>query len=359
MVIMLTVIAVVISLVLVVGVHEAGHAWAAHFFNVKIKKISIGFGRALLSWQSRSGCQWMWSMWPVGGYVQLLNSRIEPVLPDDYPYSFDKKPIWVRCVILLSGAAANLVMAWLALMLILVLGYQQTRPVVEKISMQSIASIAGLTDGDQIIRVAGEPVFSWRGVGMQLIMNLGHNDVEIVVVNEAGEMHPLRLDLMKWHYSGGKESLLSAIGITPDLSAKQDEQVAGLPWLKAFQQAFLQMMGLLYFFLVLLKQLLSGVIPFALLLGPIGLFTAMANSLLQGLTVFLYFIASLSLSVGLINLFPIPGLDGGSILYAVVEKIRNKPVSVATEILLHRLFFIAFCLILVQLLLNDFQRYLH
>ncbi len=132
-----------------------------------------------------------------------------------------------------------------------------------------------------------------------------------------------------------------------------------LSFFQACQNAFLQIMGLLYFFLVMLKQLFTGHIPFAALLGPLGLFTAMVNSFLQGLAVFLYFIASLSLSVALVNLFPIPGLDGGSIVYALVEKVRGKPASIAMEILLHRLMFIAFSLVLVQLILNDMQRYFH
>ncbi len=86
-------------------------------------------------------------------------------------------------------------------------------------------------------------------------------------------------------------------------------------------------------------------IPFAVLLGPIGLLAASAGSFMQGLAVFLYFIASLSLAVGLVNLFPIPGLDGGSIIYALVEKIRGKPVPIAWELLLHRLAMIIFCLV--------------
>ena len=100
MCVVLSVFVVVLSLLLVVGIHEAGHAWVASLFRVKINKISIGFGRALLSWRAMSGCQWVWACWPVGGYVQLLKSRIAPVLPRDYPFSFDKKPIWVRCTIL-------------------------------------------------------------------------------------------------------------------------------------------------------------------------------------------------------------------------------------------------------------------
>lgn len=107
---------------------------------------------------------------------------------------------------------------------------------------------------------------------------------------------------------------------------------------------------------MVLKQLFSGLIPFSALLGPIGIFAASVASLTQGVVVFMFFIATLSLAVAVINLFPIPGLDGGSIVYALIEKIRGKPVSVAMELLLHRLVFIVFCVVLVHLLMNDLQR---
>ncbi len=326
---------------------------------IKIKKISIGFGKALLSWRGKNGCQWIWARWPVGGYVQLLNSRIEPVSPSDDTYSFDKKSVWVRCVVLLSGAIANLLTAWFALVFMLMLGYQQMVPIIANIQIPSVASKAGLVEGDRIRNVAGQPVASWQEVGMQLIMALGHEGVDVVVDNVAGVRHQVHFDLAQWRYSYGKESLLAVLGIKPDLSAKNKYQVVGLSWWTACQHAFYQMIGLLYFFLVVLKQLLTGVIPFAVLLGPLGVFTVMVSSFIQGLAVFLYFIASLSLAVAVINLLPVPGLDGGSILYALIEKIRGKPVSIGMEILLHRLIFIAFCLILVQLLLNDAHRYLH
>ncbi len=358
MVVFLSILAVIISLLLVVGIHEAGHAWVAHIFKVKITKVSIGFGRALFSWQGKH-CQWVWSLWPLGGYVKLLNSRIEPVASKDKKYSFDKKPVWVRCLILLSGAGANIAMAWLALVLMLIIGYQQMVPVIEKVTTPSMAASAGLEAGDQILSLAGEPVPSWREVGMQSIISLGQPKVEMIVQKTTGVKRQISLDLAHWPYKHAKGSFLQGMGITADLSKKNIQQVNGLPFLQACQGAFTQIGKLLYFFIMMLKQLLTGVVPFSVLLGPLGLFTAMIGSFLQGLAVFLYFIASFSLAVALVNILPLPGLDGGSIVYALVEKIRGKPVSVGMEILLHRLMFIAFCMVLIQLILNDLQRYFH
>lgn len=354
----LSLLAIVISLIVVIGFHEAGHAYAAYLFKVKIKRISIGFGRPLLSWHSKSGCQWVWAMVPLGGYVHLLNSRIEPISPSDYNVAFDKKPIWVRLIILFAGAFANFLIAWCALVLMFMLGYQQTLPIIKNVKPASIASAAGLQEGDKFLSINGENVPSWRETGMQFVMALGQKNARAIVEDKRGVQHEVQLNLRQWRFNKSREPLFASVGIIPDVSIKNMQVVPGKPWYRASEQAFSSIFFLLHFFIILLKQLIVGAIPFTLLLGPIGLFTVMVDSFFQGLAVFLYFIATLSISVAFINLFPIPGLDGGGILYALLEKIRGKPLSIPMEILIYRLISIAFCLLLVQLLLNDMQRYL-
>ncbi|MCA0404465.1 MAG: site-2 protease family protein, partial [Proteobacteria bacterium] len=110
-------IGIVLTLLLVVGIHEWGHFLAARFYNVKIKRISIGFGRPLLKYHSRKGIEWVWAILPLGGYVHLLNSRIEPVNDKELPFAFDKKPIYQRIIILLAGAFANFLAAFIFLTL--------------------------------------------------------------------------------------------------------------------------------------------------------------------------------------------------------------------------------------------------
>ncbi len=352
-------VAILLSLLLVVGFHEAGHALAARFFSVKIKRISIGFGKSLLCWQRKGGCEWVWAMWPLGGYVHLLNSRIEPVASQAYPHCFDKKSVWVRILILISGSMVNLLIAWLAFMLISLLGYQQSPPVIATVSSSSIAATSGLIAGDRFVAINGQNTASWREVGMRLIMTLGQHDVLAVVENAAGIQRQTRLDLSLWQYRPQKNALFAGLGIKPDFSLSLQNQVRGIPFFQACYQSCLQMIQLLSFFLVMLKQLVIGAIPFAVLLGPLGMLAAMVSSFTQGVVIFLNFIASLSIAVAIINLFPLPGLDGGSIVYVLVEKIRGKPASVGLEVLLHRLTFIVFCVFLMQLLVNDLQRYLH
>lgn len=350
----LAIIAIILTLLLVIGIHEAGHALVARYFQVKIKKISIGFGKPLLRWQSGSGCEWVWAMFPLGGYVQLENTRISPVEPAEYSGCFDKKPIWQRITILLAGAVANLITAWIALVLVYSIGLSYTLPQVKTVQPNSIAAQAGIAVGDRFVSIANKATPTWNDVGMQMVILWGQKDIPMVL-SHGTELKNVTINLSQVSFRGTKLNLLSQLGIEANLSAPRDTLRASSLG-AAMHQANAAIASMLYFFLMIFKQLFTGVIPFSMLLGPLSVFAASVASLTQGIVVFMFFIATLSLAVALVNLFPIPGLDGGSIVYAVLEKIRGKSISVAMELLVHRLVFIVFCVMLVHLLMNDLQR---
>lgn len=352
----LALIAIIVSLILVVGTHEAGHALAAQYFGVRIERISIGFGKPLLSWQSKSGITWAWARWPLGGYVKLLNHRITPVTTEAYPQCFDKKPMMARIIILISGALVNILMAWCAFVLVFMLGYQAVPATIHQVNTPSIAAKAGVKAGDTIVSVNQEGTPTWREVGMVLITHLDQERLPITVKNKTGKERKLQLDVRAWRYTHQKNALLAGLGITIHKEEMQRVQVPGVSFLTANQQAFCKIKTLTIFFFLTLKQLVTGQLPLALLLGPLGLFAAITHSFMQGLSIFCDFIGTLSLAVAIVNLMPIPGLDGGAIVYALIEKIRGKPMSIALEVLLHQLAFIAFCVLLAQLIINDLVR---
>lgn len=350
------ILAIILTLVLVIGIHEAGHAAAARLFNIKIKRVAIGFGKPLLQWQSRSGCEWVLGMWFLGGYVQLRNTRISPVAPEEYNTCFDKKPIWQRIVVLLAGAGANVVTAWLAFTLVFTLGIEYRIPQIQTVTPNSLAANAGIMPQDQWVSIAGHPTGSWEDVGQQLIIVWGKQDIPIAVKNSNGQIKETSLDLSKIQFSTQSNSLLTSIGISPDKSAAK-HRVQSSSFFVAIIAAFTKMIDLVLTLLLILKQVLIGTIPISVLLGPIGLLATSVASLTQGIVVFSYFIGTLSVAVALLNLFPIPGLDGGSIIYALIEKVRGEPVSVALEILIYRLMLVVLFLLLVQLVKNDLAHF--
>jgi len=345
-------IAIILTLVLVIGIHEAGHAAAARLFNIKIQRIAIGFGKPLIKWQSRSGCEWVLGRWFLGGYVQLNNTRIAPVKPEEYSTCFDKKPTWQRIIVLLAGVFANILTAWLVFILVFYVGIQYRVPEIQTVQANSVAAKAGIVPQDQFLSIGGASIASWQDVGQELILLWGEKNIPVSLKTNTGEIKQSTLDLSQIKFNDKVRSLLASLGITPNPKAAY-QLLKATSLGGAIQKANSSIGHYIYFFLIILKQLFTGVIPFSVLLGPVGLFAASIASLSQGIMVFLYFIASLSVAVGFINLFPIPGLDGGSILYACIEKIRGKPISIPLEILIYRLMMIVVFLLLVQLLKND------
>lgn len=346
------IIAIILTLLLVIGIHEAGHALVAYLFKVKIKRISIGFGKPLMSWRSKSGCEWVLGMWFLGGYVQLNNTRISPVEPTEYSTCFDKKPIWQRILVLLAGIAANMITAWLAFIFVFSVGIQYRIPLVQSVEPNSVAAKAGILAQEQFISIRSHETSSWQDVGQELIILWGSKNVPVSLKTSSGQIKEVSLDLSQIKFTSQTRSLLASLGMTPNLKAPY-QKIQAASFFAAIDKANHAIAYLLYFYLLILKQLFIGIIPFSLLLGPVGLFAASIASLTQGVVVFFYFIASLSVAVALINIFPLPGLDGGSIMYALIEKIRGEPISVALEVLIYRLMLVVLFLVLVQLILND------
>lgn len=355
--IFISTIATILCLLCVIAIHELGHAWSAKYFKVKLKKISLGFGKIIFRFKSRAGYEVDVGMLPIGGCVHFLNDRVSPVLAKEYKFCFDKKAIWIRTIILLSGSMANIFMAFLALVFMLMLGFKQQPAIIESIKPGTNAAIAGLSATEKIVKVAGQNTPYWRDVGMQFIMHIGQKDVPLTACSQFGVCHDTTLDLVIWNNKQKNFAMFAVIGITPQIDEQHALLVSGIPFFEALKNAFVELTTLSCFFFVMIKQIITGAIPFAALLGPFQFFEAFIDSFSQGFAIFLYFISNFSLAMGIANLLPIPGLDGGAILYGVIEKIRGKPISIALELLIYRLIFIVFAIFLVQLIVNDLRYY--
>lgn len=353
---LLAILAIVMTLLVVIGIHELGHAFTAWWFKIRIKRISIGFGRPLVLWKNAHGIEWSWSMWPFGGYVELLNSRIHPVSTDEFDVCFDKKSFGVKILVLLSGVIANLLVAWLAFVFVFFIGLNQHTALIKHVIPGSIAFKGGLQPGDQILSIEQRPVHSWGDVGMALLVNWGQPNIRFSVLDSkshSSKNGTLGLAMLNL----GHQGLLESIGLVPDRQSPLTKYRAA-DFKSAVVEASEALGYWLKYYISILKHLITGSLSFSLLLGPLGFLAATLESFRQGLVLFSYFLGSFSIAVAVVNILPIPGLDGGSLVYAVIEKIRGKPVSIALEVLIHRLVFIAFCIVLVHLFMNDLSRIL-
>src|SRR3990167_9567512 len=323
---MFAVAAVLLLFLVVVGLHELGHALVARWFGVKIERIAIGFGNPILTIKDKRGIKWVVGIWPLGGYVQLLNTRIKEVHKGQYQHCFDKRPAAIRCLILLAGGFFNFLVAWFAICLVMMVGYSQYPAVVDKVFSHSLAAHAGLHEGDRLLAINAQKINSWQEAGMQLITELGHAKVKLQVLNAQQQSRALEINLSTQNFKSQKGTFFKRLGIKPKMNHSSLQWVAPQPFLNALGHALCKVGSLGVFYSVMIKQLVTGQIPISLLLGPFGLFTVSIDSFLEGFSTFMLFLAMLSVAFGIANYLPIPGLDGGSIFYILLEKIRGKPL---------------------------------
>ena len=161
-----TILAFLVTLGILIVIHEFGHYWVAKKSGVKVLRFSIGFGRPLARWvRGADRTEWVVAAVPLGGYVRMLDERdpeCQPIAAADLPRAFNRQPVLKRIAIVLAGPVANLLLAVAVYWFLSVVGVFEPSAVVGTPAPTSAAARAGLTAGDMVIEVAGHPVRSWN-----------------------------------------------------------------------------------------------------------------------------------------------------------------------------------------------------
>ena len=230
---MSSIISFFILICVLVFVHEYGHFWAARRCGVKVIRFSIGFGKVLFRKKDKHGTEFVFSLIPLGGYVQMWNGEPEvneqkidaPILQ-----SLSKKSPLQRAFIISAGPIANFIFAVIAYWVVFITGIPTLKPVVGQVIPNSIAAQANLPVEFEIKQVAGKTVLDWEEVTLALIGNLGAERVEVSGSNIDGD-YPQRfyLNLTDWKVDGTKESPLTSLGISPKNAVIKPEIAQVLP----------------------------------------------------------------------------------------------------------------------------------
>ena len=170
-----TVLVTVVTLGVLVAVHEFGHFWVARRCGVKVLRFSIGFGKPLWRRTGRDGTEYVIAAVPLGGYVKMLDEREGPVAEQELSRSFNRKPVTSRMAIVAAGPAANFVLAIAAFYALYMIGVPGLAPVIGEVAPGSVAEAAGLERGQEIVAVDGERTPTRQAVAMQLLKRLGES----------------------------------------------------------------------------------------------------------------------------------------------------------------------------------------
>jgi regulator of sigma E protease len=324
-------------LTIVVFFHELGHFLVARWCGVAVRTFSIGFGPELIGFNDRKGTRWRISAIPLGGYVRFLGDDSEASVPDrnaleampeeERSRTFAGKRVGARAAIVAAGPIANFILAIVIFTAIFAtMGRQTISAVVDKVEPGSPAAIAGFETGDRIVSIDGEVVANFGDV--QRMVGFRAGETLHFVVDRAGRSLSLDAtpELKEVTDAFGNKMRTSILGITRTPSAGDiTTERFNLP------QAVVAGTQETWFIVDRTLSYLFGVIrgreSADQLGGPIRVAEVSAQVATIGIVALVNLAAILSVSIGLINLFPIPMLDGGHLLYFLFEAIRGKPLS--------------------------------
>ena len=325
MTIVTTVLATVSVLGILIFVHELGHFLIAKLLGVRVEAFSLGFPPRLV--HKRIGdTDYRLSVVPLGGYVKLLGENPgEEVPPELQSYSFMHHPLWHRILIILAGPAFNLIFAFVIFFLVFAFsGIPYLTTVITEVENNSPAAAAGLQPGDQVLALDSQPVGRWEDLP-PIIRKTGEHPLELTV-KRGQEIITVKVTPRSQEITdlfGGKTSAV-VIGIINKKNIAIDKVGPG----RAFVQGGAATWGVTYLTALSLYKLLTGEAPLKGLGGPILIAQVAGQQAKVGMAALLQFMATLSVNLFLLNLLPIPILDGGQLLFCLLEVVRRKPVEI-------------------------------
>lgn len=414
-------VAFALALGTLIVVHEFGHYLVARWAGVKVLRFSVGFGRSIWSKTiGRDGTEWAIGIFPLGGYVKMLDEREGEVAPEEAHRAFNRQPVLRRMAIVAAGPLANFVLAIFLYWGIFWHGTEEFMPVLGTPVATSAAASAGIENGERVLTVDGEAVETWQDMRWVLLRRAVNQDrIDFEVINSRREIAVRRLDVSPARESGWEGDALEKLGIRfyrplirpllSKISPGSAAEVAGLhagdeisaidgkeiaTWpdvvqtvrqspaktldfeilrdgqhlqiritpaaveeqgrrigrigaavsdardvrselmttvrygpISALGKAVGETWDKSVFSLVMIGKMITGEVSWRNLSGPVTIADYAGQSARLGIDYYLKFLALVSISLGVLNLLPIPILDGGHLLYYVAEIIMRKPLS--------------------------------
>ncbi|WP_104667256.1 RIP metalloprotease RseP [Ensifer adhaerens] len=354
-------------LTLLVFVHEMGHYLVGRWSGIRILAFSIGFGPELVGWTDRHGTRWKLAAIPLGGYVKFYGDedaasipdykRLEALAPEERSRTFLGAKLWKRAATVAAGPIANFILA-IAIFAVLfsVYGRQVADPVVARVNENSAAAQAGVVPGDRLISIDNTPVVTFDDVRryvsvrpeMPISIRIERNGAMLDL-----SMVPQRTELTDQF---GNKMEIGVIGILTDQEAGNFRTVTYGP-IEAVGQGVLQSWHVVTGTFDYLSNVVTGRMKADQIGGPIRVAKVSGQMATLGIPFLLNIAAILSVSIGLLNLMPVPVLDGGHLMFYAVEALRGRPVGPAAQDVAYRIGFAMVLMLMVFATWNDISMF--
>ncbi|WP_181701830.1 RIP metalloprotease RseP [Chthonobacter albigriseus] len=326
-----TILAFLVVLTVVVFIHELGHFLVARWCGVKVRTFSIGFGKEIFGFTDRHGTRWQLASIPLGGYVKFIDDMNPASVPDtDSPAArtegaFQSKSVAQRAAVVAAGPIANFILAIVIFTgVFMAYGKVVLIPRVDEIQAGSAAEAAGFQKGDLVLEIDGRSIESFSDISR--IVSVNANVPLIVVVERNGERLTFEATPRSEVIESGPAAG-NARGLLGLKHSGKDAEVIRLGPLQAFAEAGKQTWYIIDQTFTFIGHLFRGYQSIEQLSGPVGIAKVAGEAASLGILPFINLAAFLSVSIGLFNLFPIPLLDGGHLLFYAIEAIRGRSLS--------------------------------
>ena len=349
-----------VVLTILVFVHELGHFLVARYNNVRVEIFSIGFGTELFGFNDKHGTRWKFSAIPLGGYVKMFGEgeivsgegkdKKRKLTEEEKEVSFFHKRLGQRAAIVFAGPLANFVFAIIVLAgLFFSSGVPNLLAGIGTIQKGSAAQRAGLLEGDKVIMIASQEV-KWFQDLRQVIINSPNSPLSMQVIRNNTQLSLVATPEVKVIKEDGIEREIGVLGVTPHPEMVEYKNVGPLD---AVFIGVERTYGLTIRILNAVGLMITGSISKDELGGPLRIAQMSGQMAQGGLASLVFFLAALSINLGLINLFPIPMLDGGHLLFYFVEAILGRPVNEKAQEYSFRFGLILVLLLMVFVTWND------
>lgn len=347
MVIVLTIVAALIVFGVLIMIHELGHFAAARAFGVTVEEFSIGMGPLLLSrCSAKSGTQYSLRAFPIGGFVRMKGEDDD----SGEEGSLCSKPVWQRMIVDAAGAAMNLLLGLILTFVFVITSARLGTNILTGFQsggegQPEIASLeaAGARVGDAIVSISGNQVRSSTEIIYEIMRTDGHG-VEVAVMRD-GEKLLLKNVVFPTEYDEESKTYYGY----PDFYLKPEPLNAGT----VLKQTFYQMRGSVRLIWGSFVDLFRGRYGIEAVSGPVGITKAIGTAVNSGWHTFLYLCAIMTVNLGVVNLLPLPALDGCRILFLLIELVFRKPIKKELEGKIHLVGIILLFVLMIVISLKD------